>query len=80
MRAETDAGRTPSGRRCSERPTVEHPITTLTDRWDEMDAEQRRRGVATVFSEITMEDGHVEATKAHADWLEFVERSVGAAT
>jgi hypothetical protein len=63
-----------------EQPTAAQgrTLTTLVDRWDEMDAGQRRRLVSTVFEEITRKGGRLEAVET-APGLASVHRAIDGA-
>jgi site-specific DNA recombinase len=49
-------------------------LSSLVDRWDEMSADQRKRVLSTIFRELRMKDGQLEAGVPHPDWLPYLER------
>ena len=48
-------------------------ISSLGDRWEEMDPSQRRRLLGTMFESNTMKDGARLAAKPKPDWVEYLE-------
>ena len=50
-------------------------IATLTDDWDQLDGGQRRQVLATIFSELVLDEGRLVSATPRPGWLDSITRT-----